>query len=109
MQVSDFLQRVKGRRFPTIEKDMQMVLSHCGPLLLDQAALCQVLFCLHGRVGPIQKLSSDEEQLWAIQSQAISMCISKLSAIGKGESGAQMPIDHCIPECLVQFFVSKTS
>ncbi|PSC69443.1 arginine methyltransferase [Micractinium conductrix] len=37
--VSDFLQRVKSRRFPPIEKDMRMVLAHCGSLLLDPAAL----------------------------------------------------------------------
>ena len=34
--------RVKSRRFPSIEKDMKMVLAHCGSLLLDPAALCQV-------------------------------------------------------------------
>ena len=44
MQVTDFLQRVKSQRFPSIEKDMKMVLSHCGSLLLDSAALCQVTF-----------------------------------------------------------------
>ena len=41
-QVSDFLMRVKSRRFLSIEKDMKMVLAHCGSLLLDPAALCQV-------------------------------------------------------------------
>ena len=41
-QVSDFLQRVKSRRFPTIEKDMKMVLAHCGSLFLDPASLMQV-------------------------------------------------------------------
>ena len=40
-QVSDFLMRVKSRRFPSIEKDMKMVLAHCGSLLLDPASLCQ--------------------------------------------------------------------
>jgi len=39
--VSDFLMRVKSRRFPSIEKDMKMVLAHCGSLLLDPASLCQ--------------------------------------------------------------------
>ncbi len=41
-QVSDFLQRVRSRRFPPIEKDMRMVLAHCGSLLLDPAALQEV-------------------------------------------------------------------
>ena len=41
-QVSDFLMRVKNKRFPTIEKDMKMVLAHCGSLFLDPASLMQV-------------------------------------------------------------------
>lgn len=45
-QVSDFLMRVKSRRFPSIEKDMKMVLAHCGSLLLDPASLCQAC-CAH--------------------------------------------------------------
>jgi hypothetical protein len=40
--VRDFLQRVRSRRFPPIESDMRMVLAHCGPLLLDPAALQEV-------------------------------------------------------------------
>ncbi|KAL4424877.1 hypothetical protein ABPG77_002100 [Micractinium sp. CCAP 211/92] len=40
--VSDFLQRVKSRRFPPIERDMAMVLAHCGSLLLDPAAVQEV-------------------------------------------------------------------
>ena len=36
------MQRVKSRRFPTIEKDMKMVLAHCGSLFLDPASLMQV-------------------------------------------------------------------
>ena len=35
--------RVKSKRFPTIEKDMKMVLAHCGSLFLDPASLMQVL------------------------------------------------------------------
>lgn len=46
-QVRDFLMRVKSRRFPTIEKDLKMVLAHCGSLFLDPAALAEV--------GPFQK------------------------------------------------------
>ena len=46
-QVSDFLMRVKSRRFPSIEKDMKMVLAHCGSLLLDPASLCQARCAYH--------------------------------------------------------------
>ncbi len=46
-QVSDFLMRVKSRRFPTIEKDMKMVLAHCGSLFLDPASLMQVSCTSH--------------------------------------------------------------
>jgi hypothetical protein len=42
LQVRDFLQRVRSRRFPPIESDMRMVLAHCGSLLLDPAALQEV-------------------------------------------------------------------
>ena len=42
MQVRDFLMRVRSRRFPSIEKDMKMVLAHCGSLFLDPAALAKV-------------------------------------------------------------------
>ncbi len=34
--------RVKSGRFPTIEKDLKMVLAHCGSLFLDPAALAEV-------------------------------------------------------------------
>jgi protein arginine N-methyltransferase 7 len=40
--VSDFLMRLKCKRFPPIEKDMKMVLAHCGSLFLDPAILCEV-------------------------------------------------------------------
>lgn len=40
--MSDFLMRVKSGRFPSIEKDMKMVLAHCGSLFLDPASLWQV-------------------------------------------------------------------
>ena len=43
-QVKDFLQRVRSKRFPSIEGDMRMVLAHCGSLLLDPAAHCQARF-----------------------------------------------------------------
>ncbi len=42
LQVRDFLMRVKSQRFPTIEKDLKMVLAHCGSLFLDPAALSEV-------------------------------------------------------------------
>ena len=41
-QVRDFLMRCKSGRFPSIEVDMKMVMTHCGSLLLDPAALMQV-------------------------------------------------------------------
>ncbi|KAK9846217.1 hypothetical protein WJX84_003191 [Apatococcus fuscideae] len=40
--VRDFLMRVKSQRFPTIEKDLKMVLAHCGSLILDPASLSEV-------------------------------------------------------------------
>jgi protein arginine N-methyltransferase 7 len=40
--VKDFLQRVKCKRFPSIEKDMKMVLAQCGSLYLDPAATSEV-------------------------------------------------------------------
>lgn len=43
-QVQDFLQRVGGGRFPSIEKDMQMVQAHCGSLFLDPAELAKVTY-----------------------------------------------------------------
>ena len=41
LQVSDFLMRVKSGRFPSIEADMKLVLSHCGSLQLDAASIYQ--------------------------------------------------------------------
>lgn len=41
-QVKDFLQRVKGKRFPSIEKDMKMVLAQCGSLYLDPGHTSEV-------------------------------------------------------------------
>lgn len=40
--VSDFLMRLKCKRFPPIEKDMKMILAHCGSLYLDPAVLCEI-------------------------------------------------------------------
>lgn len=37
--VSDFLMRCRSGRFPPIEKDINMVLAHCGSLFLDPASL----------------------------------------------------------------------
>ena len=54
-QVKEFLMRVRCKRFPPIEKDMKMVLAHCGSLFLDPAALADtyrelvVLEALHMR------------------------------------------------------------
>ncbi len=41
-QVKEFLMRVRCRRFPPIEKDMKMVLAHCGSLFLDPTSLADV-------------------------------------------------------------------
>ena len=40
--VRDFLMRLRCKRFPPIEKDMKMVLTHCGSLFLDPAVLTEV-------------------------------------------------------------------
>lgn len=37
--VRDFLMRCRSKRFPPIEKDVNMVLAHCGSLFLDTAAV----------------------------------------------------------------------
>lgn len=37
--VSDYLMRLKGKRFPPIEKEMRMILAHCGSLFLDPAVI----------------------------------------------------------------------
>lgn len=42
--VREFLQRVRCRRFPPIEKDLRMVMAYCGSLFLDPALLAE---CLH--------------------------------------------------------------
>ena len=34
--------RVRCRRFPPIEKDLKLVLAHCGSLFLDPASLAEV-------------------------------------------------------------------
>ncbi|KAK3259597.1 hypothetical protein CYMTET_31413 [Cymbomonas tetramitiformis] len=53
--VSDFLMRLKCKRFPPIEKDMKMILAHCGSLFLDPQVLADVyhefviLELVHGR------------------------------------------------------------
>ena len=40
--VSDFLMRLKSKRFPPIEKDMKMMLANCGNLFLDPAVITEV-------------------------------------------------------------------
>ena len=42
LQVQDFLLRTRSQRFSSIEKDMQMLVAHCGSLFLDPATLAQV-------------------------------------------------------------------
>jgi protein arginine N-methyltransferase 7 len=39
--VRDFLMRCKSQRFPSIQKDINMVLAHCGSLFLDPVSLEQ--------------------------------------------------------------------
>ena len=39
MQVRDFLMRCKSQRFPPIQKDIAMVVAHCGSLFLDPTSL----------------------------------------------------------------------
>ena len=52
--VNDFLMRLRSKRFAPIEKDMRMILAHCGSLFLDPEALTDVyhrlvaLELLHG-------------------------------------------------------------
>ena len=52
--VNDFLMRLRSKRFAPIEKDMRMILAHCGSLFLDPEALIDVyhrlvaLELLHG-------------------------------------------------------------
>ena len=52
--VNDFLMRLRSKRFAPIEKDMRMILAHCGSLFLDPQALTDVyhrlvaLELLHG-------------------------------------------------------------
>ena len=40
--VSDFLMRLKSKRFPPIEKDMKMMLANCGNLFLDPEVISEV-------------------------------------------------------------------
>ena len=40
--VSDFLMRLRSKRFAPIEKDMKMILAHCGSLFLDPRSLTDV-------------------------------------------------------------------
>jgi protein arginine N-methyltransferase 7 len=46
--VRDFLMRLRGKRFPPIEKDMAMILAHCGNLYLEPRCLQDVYhdFCV---------------------------------------------------------------
>ena len=52
--VNDFLMRLRSKRFAPIEKDMRMILAHCGSLFLDPQSLADVyhrlvtLELLHG-------------------------------------------------------------
>ena len=40
--VGDYLMRLRSRRFPPIEKEMRMMMAHCGNLFLDPAVIAEV-------------------------------------------------------------------
>ena len=40
--VGDFLMRLRSKRFPPIEKEMRMILAHCGNLFLDPAVVEEI-------------------------------------------------------------------
>ena len=40
--VGDYLMRLKSRRFPPIEKEMKMILAHCGNLFLDPEVIAEI-------------------------------------------------------------------
>jgi protein arginine N-methyltransferase 7 len=54
--VSDYLMRLRSKRFPPIEKEMKMILAHCGNLFLDPATISEMyhhfacLELVHGEV-----------------------------------------------------------
>ena len=64
--VNEMLQRVPCRRFPPIARDLRRMLAHCGSLLLDPAALAEVLhelvlletFCLLPEQSPYASTSA---------------------------------------------------
>ena len=39
--VGDYLMRLRSRRFPPIEKEMRMMMAHCGNLFLDPATIAE--------------------------------------------------------------------
>ena len=40
--VGDYLMRLRSRRFPPIEKEMRMILAHCGNLFLDPEVIAEI-------------------------------------------------------------------
>ena len=40
--VGDYLMRLRSKRFPPIEKEMRMILAHCGNLFGDPATIADV-------------------------------------------------------------------
>lgn len=40
--VNDYLMRLRSKRFPPIEKEMRMILAHCGNLFLDPAVISEM-------------------------------------------------------------------
>ena len=44
--VKEFVQKCRGDRYPTIERDMRMLVAHCGSLFLDTMALQEIFHAL---------------------------------------------------------------
>ena len=69
LQVQDFLMRVRSQRFPSIEKDMQMLVAHCGSLFLDPAVLAKVTYpahAIHAHADMLTTLQADQSKDTAI-------------------------------------------
>ncbi len=70
----EFLMRVRCKRFPPIEKDMKMVLAHCGSLFLDPATLAEVFhelvvlesLHLHPEFSPAASVEAISKRVFAL-------------------------------------------
>jgi type III protein arginine methyltransferase len=75
MQVRDFLMRCRSKRFPSVEKDVALVLAHSGSLHLDVAALQEA----GHELVVLERLHSDPEfspgaSLQAITKRPLRLC-----------------------------------